>query len=295
MNHARCRFALAIALINGLLIVLARGAVADDNLLGLPAKAVASGGSLVICGGGDMPEQVYAEFVARAGGKEARLVLIPTAYPFSSRAHYENYYSGWKDYDVASFDFLDTDSREEADTPSFVRPLEQATGVWIGGGYQGRLTDLYVGTRVETAVKGVLERGGVIGGTSAGAAVMSRTMIRYGNAEAVVDRGFGLLDRAVVDQHFRQRRRFERLIGVVGDHPGLVGLGIDEDTALIVTGNRLRVLGDAQVAVCGSTSAGGPVWIRRLKAGETADLVAPDQADKPERPAIALQVSMEEP
>src|SRR5262245_24847643 len=182
------------------LVSLASGslAVADDvNLLGLPAKAVKTGGKLLLCGGGELPEEVYDKFVEMAGGDEARIVLIPTAYPFDGPAHYRRYYGGWLEYDVRSFQFLDTDSRAEADTDRFVRPLQQATGVWIGGGAQGRLVDIYGGTRVEAALRGVLERGGVIGGTSAGASVVSKRMIRGGpHTEAYCSDGLGFLSNA---------------------------------------------------------------------------------------------------
>jgi cyanophycinase len=272
-----------------LLAQAASRSVGQENLLGFPNKAVTNSGTLVIGGGGSLPEAVYDEFVKLAGGKRARIVMIPTAYPFSSKAAVRSAYGGWLSYDVVSFDFLDTDSREEADTNAFVRPLERATGVWIGGGMQGRLTDLYVGTKVEKAIKGVLERGGVVGGTSAGSAIMSKVMIRYGTSEAVVDKGLGLLQKAVIDQHFRQRRRTDRLIGVLVDHPQMFGLGVDEDTALFVTGNRLRVVGDSRVTICASSATGEPVWVRRLNAGQHVDLVSLTKNVDEQRPAIALK------
>jgi cyanophycinase len=242
-----------------------------ENLLGLPERAVANRGSLVICGGGRTPNQVRDEFIRLAGGKKARIVLIPSAYPYRDMEHIRYRFSSWRELDVASFDILDTDSRRKADRAEFVRPLERATGVWIAGGMQSRLTYLYGGTRVETALRGVLERGGAIGGTSAGAACMSRVMILWGKSDATVGRGFGLLERAVVDQHFSQRRREPRLLGVLKDYPGTVGFGIDESTALVVRGNRLCVLGRSQVAVYLGPEAGRTYT---LKDGAEADLVA---------------------
>src|SRR5262245_15434468 len=105
-----------------------RGAL---NVLGFPERAFQSGGKLVICGGGELPERVYEELIKAAGGTKARLVLIPTAYPFDNPGHYKRYYGGWNDYDVASFDFLDTSSRKIADTDKFCQVLNRATGVWI--------------------------------------------------------------------------------------------------------------------------------------------------------------------
>jgi cyanophycinase len=108
----------------------------------------------------------------------------------------------------------------------------------------------------------VLERGGVVGGTSAGAAAMSQVMIRFGRtATPSIGAGFGLLAGAVVDQHFSQRKRETRLLGVLKQHADLIGLGVDERTALIVSGNKLRVVGDNVVSL-------------RLNPGEQAELVA---------------------
>ena len=98
-------------------------------------------------------------------------------------------------------------------------------------------------------------------------------MIRDGSTEAVVDRGFDLLERAVVDQHFIQRNRTQRLLGVLTKHPGLVGIGVDENTALVVRGNHLHVLGQSRVMVC-LASEDDPPWIHHLDADEEADLVA---------------------
>ena len=96
----------------------------------------------------------------------------------------------------------------------------------------------------------LVNRGGVVGGTSAGAAPQSRVMIRGGNPVAHVGRGFNLLPGAVVDQHFLKRSRVNRLLGVIEAHPDLVGYGIDEGTAMIVRGDRFRVLGASYVLAC---------------------------------------------
>jgi cyanophycinase len=209
------------------------------------------GGSLVICGGGPVAPEIRARFVELAGGPDARLVVIPTA----SRVR-DPEPSGvmepWKGYRVASLGVLHTRSREEADNTEFVRPLAEATGVWIAGGFQESLTRVYLGTEVERLLQKVLARGGVIGGTSAGAAVMSRVMIAGGRDEARVARGFDLLPGAVIDQHFLKRNRLRRLLGVVSRRPDLLGLGIDEQTALVVDvrARRARVLGRSYVVAC---------------------------------------------
>jgi len=202
-------------------------------------------GTLVIVGGGATPDDVHHRFLDLAGGANAHLVVIPTANPNAD--HYQSLKSFfyWRSIKVQSVRFLHTRSRELANDPVFVRPLTQATGVWFCGGDQSRVLAAYHGTAVERELHHVLDRGGVIGGTSAGAAIMSPVMITGGRTEASVGTGFGFLPGFVVDQHFKQRNRFSRLASVLRKHPRLFGLGIDERTAVIVHGHSLTVMGQS--------------------------------------------------
>jgi cyanophycinase len=248
---------------------------AADNLLGLPELALTSKGALMIVGGGQTTDEIRAEFIRLAGGPKARIVLIPSTPPPTSEECVQQYLAKWRKYPLASLDFLEALSRQEADSDQFVGPLQAATGIWMPGGRQERLIDLYGGTRVEKAIRRVLEGGGVVGGTSAGAAVMSRVMILEGTTcDAVTTRGFGLLNGAVVDQHFSQRGRHPRLMKVLEENPGLLGLGIDEDTALLVQGNHLRVLGEAHVTVFLPAEAYHATLVYRLKPGENVELTS---------------------
>jgi len=260
---------LALTLLAGTLTLAAHGE--EPNALGLPAQAFANKGTLVICGGGRTPEPIYQEFVELAGGRKARIVLITSAYPYRDQEHVERRYSGWTRMGADSVAFLDAKSREEADSPRFIRPLEKATAVWLSGGSQSRLMRLCGGTKTEQAVRDVLNRGGVVGGYSAGAAAMSQLMIRYGATDAVLGEGIGLLNNAVVDQHFSQRGRYGRLLGVLEQNPGIVGIGVDEGTAAVVQRNQLRVLGNSQVSVC-VPIRGQATAVYRLKSSQTADL-----------------------
>jgi cyanophycinase len=139
------------------------------------------------------------------------------------------------------------------------------------------------------ALREVVERGGAIGGTSAGAAVMSQRMLWSVRAtgEIVVERGFSLLTGAIVDQHFTQRNRHTRLLNVLADHPGTIGLGVDEGTALVVTGNRLRVIGRANVTCCLSKGT-EPITIHRLAPKTRSELFA--QAAKGEMASVNLRL-----
>jgi cyanophycinase len=202
-------------------------------------------GTLVIVGGGTTPDDVHQRFLDLAGGVNAHLVIIPTAHLKADHFQSLKSFAFWHSTKVQSVYFLHTSSRALANDPTFVRPLTQATGVWFCGGDQSRILDAYHGTAVERELHNVLTRGGVIGGTSAGAAIMSSVMITGGITEASVGTGFGFLPGFIVDQHFKQRNRFGRLTGVLRKYPQLFGLGIDERTAVIVHGHSLTVMGQS--------------------------------------------------
>ncbi len=252
------------------------------NVLGLPQGAMSGGGTLMVCGGGALPEEVYDEFVRLAGGPKCKLVLIPSAHPYENLEAITYRFNGWLQYPAESFHFLHATSRAEAESDDFAKPLEDATGVWITGGAQGRLADLYKGTRVEKLLQQLLERGGVVGGTSAGAAIMSQTMIRQGTSrEAELDAGFSLLTAAVVDQHFTERGRHTRLLGALRENPAKIGLGVDEQTAVIIRANTVRVLGQNRATVIVPTP-NRSVSLHLLDSGEEAELVRrDDEADAP--------------
>jgi cyanophycinase len=228
-------------------------------------------GSLVIVGGGGLPDVIGDRFLQLAGGKNARIVVIPTATELAETPEQLTSPGYWKARGAASVVLLHTRRREQADDPAFVKPLTEATGVWFTGGTQSRLTDAYRGTRVEHELHRLLARGGVIGGTSAGAAVMSREMIVCGNPRAEVGPGLGFLPSYAIDTHFRNRHRLDRLLGVVARYPQDTGLGIDEATAVVVTGHTMTVLGTGEVRVCVSVAGGGPARVQVLKAGDHLD------------------------
>lgn len=245
---------------------------ASDNVFGLPAQGSNHRGALVVGGGGTLPDAVYDEFIRLAGGKQARVVLIPSAYPYDNMAHIRRRFNGWRDYELASFDFLHTDEPDESDTDEFCKPLMEATGVWFGGGAQGRLTHRYGERKVEKLLHGIVSRGGVVGGTSAGASVLSSVMIRYGtNTEAAVDRGLGLARRLIIDQHFSERGRFPRLLGVLEENLGHIGVGIDEGTAVVVRQNEVHAMGEGMATFfIGPSRAGDATAVYRLRGGESA-------------------------
>ena len=231
-------------------------------------------GSLVICGGGILPEALRAKVIDLAGGEHARMVVISTASQTADTPDIETYVAWWRQQKLTELTILHTRSRDVADSERFVEPLARATGVWFMGGNQAWLIDTYSETRTEAEMHKLLERGGAIGGTSAGAAVMTRTMIRRGSPTAEVGRGFGFLDGAVVDQHFVRRMRQDRLLKVIEQQPTLVGLGIDEGTALLVQGRKLTVLGESEVRVCFARTESREALVESLRNGDKADMSA---------------------
>ena len=207
-------------------------------------------GALLICGGGGVSKTIKDRFVRLAGGDEAHLVVIPTANAKAGedQARFAKFFAG---YEVKSVTVLHTTDRAVADTDEFVAPLKKATGVWFWGGQQSRIARAYGGTEVGKAVLDVVRRRrGVVGGTSAGAAIQTKVMIAGGRGDAPkMATGFDLLPGCVVDQHFTKRKRQSRLVAAVKANPTLVGLGIDEKTALWVQGRRVRIIGDGSVTV----------------------------------------------
>jgi cyanophycinase len=231
-------------------------------------------GSLVIHGGGELTNAVRDKFLELAGGKEAQIVVVPTA---SDQADSDDpdvrqrLLQPWNSAG-AEVRLLHTRSKVEANDETFVAPLKSATGVWFGGGDQSKIADAYLGTAVERELTALLARDGVIGGTSAGAAIQSKTMIAGGQNEPRMASGLDLLPGAIIDQHFLARSRQPRLRKALADHPGHVGFGIDEGTALVARGRKLEVIGKSSVTVYLAASTSRSEREFELKAGSVHDL-----------------------
>lgn len=211
-------------------------------------------GSLVIVGGAMRDPAIYKRFIDLAGGPDARLVMIPTA---GGGETYDKYYPGlvpWRDAGARNLTVLHTTDPAVADTEEFVAPLKEADGVFFFGGRQWRLVDAYAGTRTEEEIRRVLERGGVVGGSSAGASIQGSFLVRGDTETNTVmmgdhQAGFGYLRDVAIDQHVLRRNRHFDLIEVVEAHPELLGIGIDENTALVVRGDVAEVIGQSYVLV----------------------------------------------
>jgi len=242
-------------------------------ILLMGAKVGPSRGTLMIVGGGALGPELVDKFFELAGGKDAPIVVIPTA---SGAKQYRPDYldkTFLKKAGATHLTLLHTDDREIADSKAFTEPLKKARAVWVVGGRQWRLVDSYLNTRTEKELFAVLKRGGVIGGSSAGATIQGSYLVRgarEGNETMMAkgyEQGMGFLKNAAIDQHILTRHRERDMEAVVKAHPELLGIGIDEGTAIIVHGDAFTVLGKSKVAV---TTAGAPLYF--LKSGDRFNL-----------------------
>jgi cyanophycinase len=275
MRASRLRAALFVVLIvasavllsSGAYLLQLRGRIAE---LTRPRWGTHPGGVLILCGGSTMSDEVRDCFLECAGGRQARLIVIP-AYR-AGAADKTRLADTFNDRRVTSITVLDAATPEEAESKRTSETLADATGVWLSGGDQSYLADVYWGTQVERQLKALLARGGVICGTSAGAAVMTRVMIR-GSGIDTERRGFDLLPDTIVDQHFFQRNRPQRLLAALAERPQLVGVGVDEGTAVVVEngGKRWTVIGRSYVMVCLPSDASFP-RVEVLKPGESTNI-----------------------
>ncbi|MBA3690238.1 MAG: cyanophycinase [Actinobacteria bacterium] len=216
-------------------------------------------GAVMVIGGAEdkvRDKTILARFAHLAGGAEAKVVVISTASSLGEAATdtYRDLFGGLGITDV---DGVRPEERQEADDPGVVKLMGEATGVFLTGGNQSRLTQIVGGTRLGDALANAHDRGAVLAGTSAGASAMASHMVAYGqpgntpkNRMVQLSAGLGILPGIVIDQHFEQRGRHGRLLALVAQSPSLVGMGLDEDTCAIVYPDQtLQVLGKGAVTI----------------------------------------------
>jgi cyanophycinase len=228
-----------------------------------PAK-----GTLVIVGGGGMDGTgIVEKFIQLAGGLDKKFIIVPTAGgnkndDGSVRAYEESQIVGsWQKRGIKNVKMLHTHDPKVADTDAFVKDLKDADAVWFNGGRQWNIVDSYANTRTLAEFYKVLERGGVIGGSSAGATIQGHYLVRGDTSgpnvvmtqEPSHQEGFKFLRRSAIDQHINARNRWDDLIPVVQKNPTLLGIGLSEGTAIIVTGDTFEVFGKWKVAVHDNT------------------------------------------
>lgn len=213
-----------------------------------------SNGSLVIIGGGLRDEAILERFFELAGGLDSPVVVIPTAGGGDDYGENWRGLRAFKRVGATQLTLLHTRDRQEADSAGFVEPIRQARGVYFTGGRQWRLADAYLNTRTHRELEALLERGGVIGGSSAGATIQGSYLVRGDTSTNTIMmgdhvEGFGFLRNVGIDQHLLRRNRQFDLLEVIQAHPDLLGIGIDENTAIVVRGDSFDVIGQGYVAI----------------------------------------------
>ena len=271
-------FAGGVASRKFLIGVLCAGLLLGGGMLGWHMLASSSGSLVLFGGGATNDEEVMNTFWNLAGGKGARILIIPTAHenmdaPETAAERLTYLTSPWRKRGVKSIDIRHTLSREEANRPEFSLPLKNATGIWFGGGDQRRLLDTYRGTRFHTALLAAFRRGAVVGGSSAGTAVQSEFVIVLDdNGEPLLEPGFNLLSGTLLDQHYLAREREPRLQNFIQQHPEIIGLGVDEFTALVVKSGKLSVVGQSTVSVVQASKEAQSLKSWKLQRGDRAQL-----------------------
>jgi cyanophycinase len=219
-----------------------------------------SHGHLVIIGGHEDRKhdmEILTRFVQLSGGTDAKIVVISAASSVADQM-WDMYDRAFGELGVENRVHLHLRSRQDANDQARIRDIEDATGIFMTGGDQKRLLAIIGGTALDTAMHAALKlRGACIGGTSAGASAMSGHMLATGRVELHPEKGsvslgagLGFLHKVVVDQHFSERQRLSRLLSVVAQNPYLQGIGIDEDTALVIErGVGIEVLGEGAVTI----------------------------------------------
>ena len=251
-----------------------------------PAKGI------LILDGGGATAIVRDRFVSLAGGAKARIVVIPTgvsALRFGEKntildpdwprdrpewPAYEAYLKQW--LGTENVTVIHTRERKVADSEDFVKPLRTATAVFLSAGNAGRHAQAYLDTRTQKELEALLARGGVIFGSSAGAIIQGSYTVRGRPDKPLLmaagnERGFGFLKNVAINPHLTQAKRENELINVVDAHPEILGIGIDEDAAVVVRGNRFEVIGAGRVAIYDNQRREGS-WYYWLKPGDHFDL-----------------------
>ncbi|WP_319420649.1 cyanophycinase [Pleurocapsa sp. FMAR1] len=215
-------------------------------------------GQLIIIGGGEDKEgecKILREFIRRAGGRDSRIAVMTVATSLPGEVG-RDYRDLFEKLGADVVDVVDTERREDASYSRNLEIIESATGVFFTGGDQARITEILKDSEIDKLLHQKFDRGLIIAGTSAGAAMMPDIMIVEGEGETnprldsvILEPGMGFLPQVAIDQHFSQRGRLGRLVSALIQQPAVLGFGIDEDTAIAVNGDEIEVIGEGAVTI----------------------------------------------
>ena len=234
----------------------------------------------IVGGNARIAPEVFKKFIDLAGGPTASIVIIPTANGGRDfgPAYEGRVFPNFQQHGATNLQILHTDDRSVANSDEFVKVIQQATGVWFMGGRQWRIADAYLDTKTEKAFWEVLDRGGVIGGSSAGATIQGSYLARGDTKTNTImmgdhEEGFGFLKKSAIDQHLLRRNRQFDLVEIMEAKPDLLGIGLDEGTAIVVHGDRFEVIGVSFVAIYDPKIMTDKIPFYLLRAGDRFDLV----------------------
>jgi cyanophycinase len=257
-------------------------------------------GTLMIIGGGDLDEALWRRCVDLAGGNGAPFVLIPTAMEGDDPFFFREDENALRKAGAGEVRVLHTRDRARADSADFVAPLQDARGVFFTGGRQWRLADAYLNTRTHRELRALLDRGGTICGTSAGATIQGSFLVRgdtKGNTVMIGDHveGMGFLKNVAIDQHLFPRNRLFDMVPVIEKNSHLLGIGLDENTAIVVWRDRFEVVGRGHVVIYDhgrKLDSGAPFYL--LSPGDRYNLKT-REAERPETKYVPLERVVKEP
>ena len=234
----------------------------NENVIKKQSEVITQGpenGTLLIVGGA-ASNYFYEEFMNLVGGAIEPIVVIPTAGTSKviSQEDLDNFKNSFLKKGFKNVIVLHTHNREEANTDEFTLPLKNAKGVWFSGGRQWRLADSYLNTKTHEAFKALLDRGGVIAGSSAGATIQGSYLARGDTKTNTImmgdhEEGLNFLTNVAIDQHLLARNRQFDMFDILDNRPELLGIGLDEDTGIIVTNSIFEVIGSSYVVIYDGT------------------------------------------
>ena len=248
-----------------------------------PTKVGPPKGTVIVVGGGSMGPEIYGKFIEAAGGPDALIIDVPNAGGAESYGQDGPGLRGWKNAGAKNVHVLFTKDRKLADSDSFVAVIKKAGGVWFEGGRQYHLVEDYGGTKAEKAFREVLERGGVVGGSSAGASILGDFLVRGAPSQnnRIMDypgyeKGFAYLRNVGIDQHVVARERLPDLAdSIITKYPKLLGISEDEGTAWVVRGDTATIIGRNKAFVYGGSDPNDPgVPFLTLRPGDTYNLAS---------------------
>jgi cyanophycinase len=253
---------------------LAIGLITFASVMEFPAAETSepANGKLILIGGGsERGAGIVETFINCAGGVGSKFVIIPTAHGNRTPDGGIKVYTAdevlgiWKSRGLTNLALLHTSDPKVANSDDFVRPLREANAVWIDGDSEQDLLASYLNTLTQLELKNLLARGGVIAGNGAGAACLGARLLRAesagagsGSSQAHHQPGFALLPKSVIDLQVNTRNRWHELQPMIESYPDLLGIGLSESTAIVVTGNRFEVIGKWKVAVVDASQAHRP-------------------------------------